>query len=100
MSLWTGLLVNSRRTRGVSEAVVLFIVVASAGLAIGARLDILSGAVVANLALTGGAALQVAWLAIRWRGVRRAMERKDAADARLRSAAAGRHRYRAVIREC
>jgi hypothetical protein len=85
MSLWTGLLVNSRRTRGVSEAVVLFIVGASAGLAIGARLDILSGAVVANLALTGGATLQVAWLAVRWRGVRRSLERASA-DAAITSA--------------
>jgi len=78
MSLWTGLLVGHRRTRAISEAVVLFILGASAGLAIGARLDILSGAVVANLALTGGAALQVAWLGWRWRGVRRDLDARAA----------------------
>jgi len=78
MSLWTGLLVNARRTRAISEAVVLFIVGTSAVLVLGARLDVLAGAIVANLALTAGATVQVAWLGIRWRGVRRAAERQGA----------------------
>ncbi len=70
MSLWTGLLVHARRTRAISEAVVLFIVGTAVVLVLGAKLDVMPGAIVANVALTVGAALQVAWLGIRWRMLR------------------------------
>jgi hypothetical protein len=74
MSLWTGLLVHARRTRAISEAVVLFIGGTAAVLVLGAKLDVMPGAIVANVALTVGAALQVAWLGIRWRMLRRRPE--------------------------
>lgn len=70
VSLWTGLLVDSRRTRAITEAVVVFILGVTGGLILGAKTDLVSGAVAANIALTLGLALEAVWLAWRWRRLR------------------------------
>ena len=70
VSLWTGLLVDSRRTRAITEAVVVFILGVTGGLILGAKTDLVSCAVAANIALTLGLALEAVWLAWRWRRLR------------------------------
>lgn len=70
MSLYTGMLVNARRTRAVTESVSIFLTLVSITIIAGSITDVMTGASMANLALTVGAAGQVAWLRIRWGGVR------------------------------
>lgn len=67
---WTqGLLVHSRRTRAITEAVVVFAVACVAVLATGVRTQAWPGLPVVLIAYSLGRVLQTAWLAIRSRGL-------------------------------
>lgn len=66
-SLYQGILVSTRRTRGIPESMVLFIVVAAAVLGLGVWLDRYSGLFVALAAFTLGHLAQTGWLLYRCR---------------------------------
>lgn len=68
-SYYQGLLVHAHRTRGVTESVVIFLVVTTLALWTGERIGAWPGVVVALSSFTLGSGLQAAWLAI---SVRRA----------------------------
>jgi hypothetical protein len=63
-SYYQGLLVHAHRTRGVTESVVVFLVVTTIALWAGERLGSWPGVVVALSAFTLGSGLQAVWLAI------------------------------------
>ena len=66
-SLYQGTLVHAHATRGVTEAIVIYLLTVIAVLAIGARVPGLPGLYVGLAATTIGNAAQTAWL---WRGAR------------------------------
>lgn len=61
-SLWQGTLVHARRTRGVTESVLVFLAIAAAGLAAGAAWGGAPGLWVAAAAMVVGNAAQALWL--------------------------------------
>ncbi len=69
LSVWTalyqGILVNHHRTRGVTEAVIVMLVLTTATLAVGVWMNSVTGISVAIIAFTVGAIGQTAWLRIR-----------------------------------
>lgn len=69
-----GLLVHARRTRGVTEAVAVFLVVAIAVLAAGVAQQWNPSLAVILAALVAGSAAQCVWLAWRVRGIARPIE--------------------------
>lgn len=81
LSLYTGLLVHARRTRGVTESVAIFLTVTSLTLVAGSWADVMTGASVAVIAINLGAAAQCTWLVLRWRRVRAEREAANAANA-------------------
>jgi hypothetical protein len=68
-SLYQGILVSGRRTRGIPESMVLFLAAGAAGLAAGIWWQRAPGLYVAVVALTLGMLAQTAWLAFRCRAV-------------------------------
>jgi hypothetical protein len=71
-SLYQGYLVHIGRTRGVTESVVLFLVVFCAALYVGVTADRWNGLIVAMTAFTAGSAVQAFWLWFRVRRLRAA----------------------------
>ncbi|NNM26935.1 MAG: hypothetical protein HKO59_13285 [Phycisphaerales bacterium] len=64
-SYYQGLLVTAHRTRGITEAVAVFLIVTAIGLWIGVATEALPGAAAALAAMSAGSAAQAGWL--RWR---------------------------------
>jgi hypothetical protein len=77
-SWYQGVLVNTRRTRGVSEAVVVYLVVDVLLLGAGVLLARFAGLYVSVAAMTVAALVQTAWL---WRWSRASLADLDARDA-------------------
>jgi hypothetical protein len=73
-SLWQGALVHARRTRGVTESVLVFLAIAAAGLAAGVAWGGGPGLWIAATALVVGNAAQVLWLRHRAVPAMRAIE--------------------------
>jgi hypothetical protein len=73
-SWFQGIIVNSKRTRAVSESVVLYLVLNTAILAAGVAIGSYAGIHVTLVAMQAAALVQVVWLAVRSRGVRRGLE--------------------------
>ena len=71
-SLYTGALVHAERTRGVTEAVVLYAATAAGLLSLGAWLDPTAGLYVGLVSLTVAGVLQTVWLFVRGRSNLRA----------------------------
>lgn len=71
-SWYQGVLVHSRHTRGVTEAVVIFLAITSGLMAAGVAWGRTTGIYVAWAALGIGTLVQAAWLALRTRSVARA----------------------------
>jgi hypothetical protein len=67
-SYYQGVLVHAQRTRGITEAVGVFLLVTAAVLAAGVAVSPWSGATTAMIALSAGAAAQTGWLRMRCRG--------------------------------
>jgi hypothetical protein len=80
-SWYQGAIVHSRRTRGVTESMVLYLLTTAVLLAAGIAFRRVSGLHVAILAMVAGNAVQVAWLAVRGRPELRAIELRDSAGA-------------------
>ncbi len=76
-SWYQGILVNARRTRGISEAVAVYLVVNAALLGAGVMLGRFAGLYVAVAAMTVAAAVQTVWL---WRWSRRPLAELVARD--------------------
>jgi hypothetical protein len=74
-SWWGGILVGARRTAAITEAVVVFFVVCTGILVLGAVLQRLSGLEVALYGFAIGRIFQTAWLAIRCGVVKRSMRK-------------------------
>ena len=85
-SWYQGLLVFSRRTRGVTEAVVIYLSAASAVLVAGVSLGRVPGLYVGLVAVTFGRLMQTIWLWHRSRPLREHVERRDRGSAALRAA--------------
>ncbi len=66
-SWFQGVLVHHRRTRGVTEAVMLYVIVALAGLSIGVAWGAWTGILFAVCTFVTGGVLQTTWLALRAR---------------------------------
>lgn len=69
-SWYGGMLVHARRTRGITEAVAIYVVIAVIGLTTAARMSPYPGLYVALSIFVCGGVCQTAWLAWRSRGVR------------------------------
>lgn len=82
-SWYQGIIVNSRRTRGVTESVVLYMVVMVVAFAIGVAMQRAAGLIVAVAAMGVAALVQVTWLRHRSRPVVRSLTsfEKDSAQA-------------------
>ncbi len=82
ISVWQnalqGLLVHSRRTRGVSEAVAIFLLSAGVVLGIGVAQGTITGLYIGVGAFVVGGLVQVAWLLWRGRSAWAAISRRDA----------------------
>jgi hypothetical protein len=85
-SWYQGLLVHSRRTRGVTEAVVIYLVVSSALLLGGVLWDGIAGLYVALAAISIGRLIQTIWLWYRSRAAMESVERREADPAVLQAA--------------
>ncbi|HUK62057.1 MAG TPA: hypothetical protein VLV15_01950, partial [Dongiaceae bacterium] len=86
-SLYQGALVHAHETRGVSESVLLYLVVTAVVLGIGVKWGRLTGLPVALAAMTLGGLAQVAWLRLRAGGiVRRLLTSERAAPAQVPAA--------------
>lgn len=85
-SWYQGLLVFSRRTRAITEAVAIYLIVASALLAAGVLWDRGAGLYVALAAVSAGRLIQTAWLWHRSRPVKSRVEERDDTAARLQAA--------------
>ncbi|HVR36211.1 MAG TPA: hypothetical protein VMS21_10220, partial [Methylomirabilota bacterium] len=77
LSWYQGILLQSHRTRAITESVVLFLVICVAVLAAGVMWGTVSGLYVGMVALTLGAFAQGLWQGVRSREVRRALARRD-----------------------
>jgi len=80
-SLYQGVIVHSRRTRGVTESVVLLLITMASVLAAGLASGRVVGLHVALAAMVAGNAAQVGWLWWRSRGEIRTIEAREAASA-------------------
>ncbi len=80
-SWYQGALVNSRRTRGVTEAVVIFLVACSAMLGIGVAWGRTTGLYVGLAGFTTATLLQTGWLWWRSRPARATVQLSEASDA-------------------
>jgi hypothetical protein len=87
-SWYQGAILNSRRTRGITEAIVVFLLTASAILWIGVAWGRIAGLYVGGLAFSVGTSMQTIWLWLRSRPAMRAVQERDAEDARLQSVGA------------
>ncbi|MGD2105425.1 MAG: hypothetical protein PVJ55_09995 [Anaerolineae bacterium] len=85
-SWYQGLLVYSRRTRAVTEAVAVYLVVSSALLLGGVLWNGLAGLYVALAAIGTGRLIQTVWLWLRSRPVMESVEERDENAARLQAA--------------
>ena len=85
-SWYQGLLVYSRRTRGVTEAVAIYLVTSSAILVGGAVWDRIAGLYVALGAVSVGRLIQTVWLWYRSRPVMESVQRRDQGATRLQTA--------------
>ena len=81
-SWYTGALVHSGRTRAITEAVAVYLVVSTVLLVIGVQLQLFTGIYYALIAFSTGGVLQTLWL---WRRSRpaRAAAMATAAEERL-----------------
>jgi len=68
-----GRLVHARRTRGISESVVIFLVVSTSLLVLGVALQQGEGLVLAMVSFVTATTAQIVWLLWRLRGARRAL---------------------------
>ncbi len=78
-SWFGGMLVHARKTRGITEAVAIYVVIAVTGLTLGARLSPWPGVYVALTVFVCGGVCQTAWLAWRARPVQRQLSDGEAA---------------------
>jgi len=85
-SWYQGLLVHSRRTRAVSEAVAIYLIVASVVLAVGIAWGRMAGLFVALAAVSLGRLIQTIWLWYRSRSAMESVERRDDVGASLQAA--------------
>ncbi len=85
-SWYQGLLVHSRRTRGITEAVAIFLLIGSALLVAGAVWHEVPGLYVALAAISVGRLVQTVWLWYRSRSAMESLERADEGGARLHAA--------------
>ncbi len=85
-SWYQGLLVHSRRTRGITEAVAIYLVVSSALLVGGVLWHRVAGLYVALVAISTGRLIQTIWLWHRSRPAMRCVERRDERSAGLQAA--------------
>lgn len=76
-NFYQGALVHGRRTRSVTEAVVLYLSVATAALAVGIAIDSVRGIVFALAAFSFAGILQTTWLRYRAKPVLAALETRD-----------------------
>jgi len=77
-SWYQGLLVHSRRTRGITEAVAIYLVTSSALLVSGVVWGRIAGLYVALAAISSGRLIQTIWLWHRSRPAMESVERRDA----------------------
>lgn len=77
-SWFQGALVHSRRTRGVTESVVVLLIVSALVLVAGVAWGRITGIYVGMLAMVIGSVAHVGWLRLRGRGELRAVEARDA----------------------
>jgi hypothetical protein len=77
-SWYQGLLVYSRRTRGITEAVAIYLVTSSALLVAGVVRGRVAGLYVALAAISTGRLIQTIWLWHRSRSAMESVERRDA----------------------
>ncbi len=84
-SWYQGLLVYSRRTRGVTEAVAIYLVISSALLVGGVMRDRIPGLYVALGAISVGRLIQTIWLWYRSRSAMERVERRDEGAAALQA---------------
>lgn len=76
-SWYQGAILHDRRTRGITEAVVVFLVVSGVVLMIGIRLGTLTGLYVGMFALVFSTLIQTAWLWLRSQPARQAVVERD-----------------------
>jgi hypothetical protein len=77
-SYWQGALVHGRRTRGVTESVIILLVVTAAVLGAGVAWQGTPGIYIASAGMLLGNAAQSAWLGVRAQGALRAVITRDA----------------------
>jgi len=77
-SWYQGIILHGRRTRSVTEAVVIYFAVSTALLATGIALGNAPGIYYGVAAMSSGELVRTAWLAWRSRGIRRALWIRDA----------------------
>jgi hypothetical protein len=85
-SWYQGLIVHSRRTRGITEAVVIYLLSSGAVLFGGVLWGRVAGLYVGLTAVSLGRILQTVWLWYRSRSVMECMERRDGSGATLQAA--------------
>ena len=74
LHLFQGILVHTRRTRGVIEATSLYLVIVTGALVLGVQWQVIPGIYYGFLSLTTGALLQTAWMGWRSRAALRSLE--------------------------
>jgi Na+-driven multidrug efflux pump len=75
-SWFQGILVNRRKTRGVTEAVICFVLISGCILWLGVQLSSIPGIYVGWIAFTSGSLIQTFWLWLRSRKLVRELERQ------------------------
>jgi len=85
-SFYQGIVLHSRRTRCVSEAVIVYLVSSTAVLIAGIALGTTAGIYFGVAAMSLGEICRTGWLAVRSRGTRRELGRRDAASTALHRA--------------
>jgi hypothetical protein len=88
-SWYQGTILHSRRTRGITEAIVVFLLVSALVLGVGIVWQRAEGLYFALAAFTMATLAQTAWLWLRSRSAMRAVASRDAAEAVLPVEAAG-----------
>ena len=79
-SWYQGVILHSRRTRGITEAVVIYLMITSVVLGIGIAWGAITGIYVGLVALSAGEFLRNGWLVWRSRPARRAVLTRDTAS--------------------
>jgi hypothetical protein len=85
-SWYQGLIVHSRRTRGITEAVVVYLLISGVVLVGGVLWGRVAGLYVGLAAVSLGRIVQTAWLWYRSRSAMACVERRDESSATLQAA--------------